>query len=38
MSIELLSVCTIGGFGESLVSNIKGPIKCFNFKQSTMSS
>ena len=28
MFIGLLSVCTIGSFGESLVSNSKGPIKC----------
>ena len=26
--ISLLSICTIGNFGESLSSNQKGPIKC----------
>ena len=26
--IALLSPCTIGSFGESFVSNSKGPIKC----------
>ena len=28
MFIGLLIVCTIGSFGDSLVSNPKGPIKC----------
>ena len=28
MLIGLLSVCAIGTFSESLVSNFKGPIKC----------
>ena len=26
--IQLISTCTIGSFGESLVSNSKEPIKC----------
>ena len=34
MFIGSLSVCTIESFGESLVSNSKGPIKCL---QLTMS-
>ena len=36
MFVGLLSVCAIGNFGESLVSNSKGQM--FNFKQSAMSS
>ena len=28
MFIGLLNVCAIGSFGESLVSNSKGPLKC----------
>ena len=28
MFIGILSACTIGSFGESLVSNSKWPIKC----------
>ena len=33
MFIGLFSLCTIGGFGQSIVSNSKGTIKCL-----TMSS
>ena len=32
MFIGLLSVCTIGSFGESLVFNSKGPIKSLTLK------
>ena len=31
--LELLSVCAIGSFGESLVSNSKGPIKCVSLSK-----
>ena len=38
MFIRLLGVCIIGSFGESLISNLKEPIKMFNFEQSTKPS
>ena len=38
MFIGLSSICAVGSFCESLVSNSKGSIKCVISTQSSMSS